>query len=102
MHFCILVVTICANRQCNGSPPQVIVDFKRCLLPIMNVYTPKSQHIWTKICESQITDISLLCTILWNAVFMCGSLTLRSVLLVILSHQRYHNRPFMCWRDREV
>lgn len=65
-----------------------VVDLKLCLLSIMNVYTPKSQHVWTKICESQITNISLLCTILWNAVFMCGSLKLRLVLLVILSHQQ--------------
>jgi hypothetical protein len=54
-----------------------VVDFKLCLLSIMN--TPKSQQVWTKICESQITNISLLCTILWNAAFMCGSQALRLV-----------------------
>jgi hypothetical protein len=34
-----------------------VVDFKLCLLSILN--TPKSQQVWTKICESQITNISL-------------------------------------------
>ena len=78
-----------------------VVDFKLCLLSVMNVYTPKNQHVWTKISESQITNISLLCTILWNAVFVCGSLALRLVLLVI-SHEHQQNIPFMCCRNREV
>jgi hypothetical protein len=80
----------------------VVVDFKFCLLSIMNAYTPQSQQDLTKICESQITNISLLCAILWNAVFMCGSLALRVDLEVILSHQHFHYRLFMYCRKREV